>query len=143
MQRSLIVLAAVTLAGACATGSRPGSQPIVYGMATGKTTEQLVPRIAEISRAKGFVVAREDANDGLLVVTRPDGSVPILVVVQPDRLRWHGRYGACFAMASCWTRFSVRPLSEIDAQLVVWNDAPAAVEGVASDLAVAIRDDAR
>jgi hypothetical protein len=143
MHRPVFATLVVVLAAACATGGRPGSQPLVYGMATGKTTDQLVPRIADITRANGFVVAREDANDGLLVVTRPDGSLPMLVTVQPDRLRWHGRYGACFATASCWTRFSVRPLNEVDRRLVEWNDAPYAVEGVANDLAVAIRADAR
>jgi hypothetical protein len=136
MRTHLLALLAV---GACTTGE---NRPVSYGTSTNKTTRELMPRIADIARAKGFVVAREDDRAGQLVVARPDHGSPMLVLLQPDALRATGR-GTCFVVDSCWLRFTVKPLSEVDNQLVEWQHPPDAAVDVARELSVAIANEAR
>jgi hypothetical protein len=139
--RNRLSFIAMLAVGACATGNIE-NRPLVYGTTTSSTTAQLVPQIADLARAKGFVVVREDDKAGQLVVARPDHASPMLVLVQPDAQRATGR-GACFVNASCWTWFTVKPLGEVDHQLVEWKHPPDAADDVARELAAAIAVAAR
>jgi hypothetical protein len=154
LQAGTLVTIIAALVGACATSGRPASvaphdldvvdqptRPLRYSARTDKTTHEIVPRIADVTRAKGFVVARENPDAGMLVVARPDGSLPMIVLVQPDTLRWDLQLEtSCWRLCRMW--YAVRPLSKVDDHLVEWNDPPAAIAGAATELALAIRKDA-
>jgi hypothetical protein len=157
LSNAILIALSIALVGACVTGQAPAPASVAlgdtvlpstrqhpgvrYGAHTDKHTREIVPRIADITRAKGFVVVRENLDAGVLVVARPDGSLPMIVLVQPDSMRWDLlTESTCWRLCGMW--YAVRPLSKVDDHVVEWNDAPAAVAGAATELADAIRTDA-